>query len=303
MPNPDQATTTLPTDALLGKVLVDGDLSKLNPTQRLDYYKSVCESVGLNPLTKPFDYIKLSGRLTLYARKDATDQLRRMYGISITDVKITHTDTGLITVRATGSDNTGRSDVELGSVAVKNLGGEALANAEMKALTKAKRRLTLSLCGLGMLDETEVVTIPGAEVVEATVEQIPPPPEQEEEEETPAPKAEAQSSPYYRYLGKCQELKSELGKERYYEVLATNKLNKSSEVKRSDTSTMANVIHDLMDAAKPITVRIKEQEEKLGLTPKQIESRRTPILSCWNGLEQNDPETLRTYYDSITAEK
>jgi len=40
--------------------------------------------------------------------------------------------------------------------------GEALANALMKASTKAKRRLTLSLCGLGFLDETEVGTIPGA---------------------------------------------------------------------------------------------------------------------------------------------
>ena len=38
-----------------------------------------------------------------------------------------------------------------------------MANARMKALTKAKRRLTLSLCGLGMLDETEVVSIPGAQ--------------------------------------------------------------------------------------------------------------------------------------------
>ena len=32
----------------------------------------------------------------------------------------------------------------------------------MKAETKAKRRATLSICGLGLLDETEVSTIPGA---------------------------------------------------------------------------------------------------------------------------------------------
>ena len=30
----------------------------------------------------------------------------------------------------------------------------------MKAETKAKRRVTLSICGLGMLDETEVETVP-----------------------------------------------------------------------------------------------------------------------------------------------
>ena len=32
----------------------------------------------------------------------------------------------------------------------------------MKAETKAKRRATLSICGLGMLDETEIETIPDA---------------------------------------------------------------------------------------------------------------------------------------------
>ena len=32
----------------------------------------------------------------------------------------------------------------------------------MKAETKAKRRVTLSICGLGMLDETEVESIPDA---------------------------------------------------------------------------------------------------------------------------------------------
>jgi len=35
----------------------------------------------------------------------------------------------------------------------------------MKAVTKAKRRLTLSLCGLGWLDETEIETIPDAKPV------------------------------------------------------------------------------------------------------------------------------------------
>ena len=40
--------------------------------------------------------------------------------------------------------------------------GDTLANALMKASTKAKRRATLSICGLGVLDESEIETIPGA---------------------------------------------------------------------------------------------------------------------------------------------
>src|SRR5262249_53952504 len=37
----------------------------------------------------------------------------------------------------------------------------------MRALTKAKRRVTLSICGLGMLDESEIESIKGAERVES----------------------------------------------------------------------------------------------------------------------------------------
>ena len=47
-------------------------------------------------------------------------------------------------------------------MAIAGLKGDALANGLMKAETKAKRRCTLSLCGLGMLDESEIETIPGA---------------------------------------------------------------------------------------------------------------------------------------------
>jgi len=43
-------------------------------------------------------------------------------------------------------------------VSKKDMQGN-LGNVQMKAVTKAKRRLTLSLCGLGWLDETEVETI------------------------------------------------------------------------------------------------------------------------------------------------
>jgi hypothetical protein len=45
-------------------------------------------------------------------------------------------------------------------VSLHNLKGEALANAIMKCETKAKRRVTLSICGLGLLDELDVETLP-----------------------------------------------------------------------------------------------------------------------------------------------
>ena len=63
--------------------LVTNDLSKLTTEQRLNYYRSVCESVGLNSLTQPLSYINLNGKLTLYAKRDATDQLRKIHKVSI----------------------------------------------------------------------------------------------------------------------------------------------------------------------------------------------------------------------------
>lgn len=148
---------------LLEQVVVNGDLARLTPNQRLDYYRQVCQSMGLNPLSKPFDYIDLKGKLTLYAKKDATDQLRKIHGVSIDDVDIQETQNGF-RVKVKGHDRNGRSDVEIGCVAKNDMGGN-IQNAEMKAVTKAKRRLTLSLCGLGWLDESEVETIPDARPV------------------------------------------------------------------------------------------------------------------------------------------
>ncbi len=142
------------------RVLITGDLGKLTPEQRVSYYSSVCKSVGLNHLTNPFAYIKLNGKLVLYALKGCTDQLRKVNSISIEIVDRSQIgDIYTVTARATCK---GRTDEDEGSVSTKGLYGEALANQHMKALTKAKRRVTLSLVGLGMLDSTETETIPGA---------------------------------------------------------------------------------------------------------------------------------------------
>ncbi|RTH04548.1 hypothetical protein CSW50_02410 [Thermus scotoductus] len=179
---------------VLEKVVVQGDLSKLTPQERVLYYRQVCESLGLNPLTRPFDYIVLNGKLTLYARKDATDQLRRIHGISVHIVGREFVDAlGLyvVTARATAPD--GRTDEAVGAVSVKGLSGENLANAIMKAETKAKRRVTLSLVGLGWTDESEVDSIPGATRVEVDMEtgEILSPPAQATAPE-PAPQTEKQ---------------------------------------------------------------------------------------------------------------
>jgi hypothetical protein len=153
---------------VLETVMLGGDLSVLSPENRVVYYQKVCESLGLNPLTKPFEYMKLQNKLTLYARKDATEQLRKLHNISI-EVRTREVIEDCYCVWAKATDKHGRCDESMGAVSITGLKGEARANAMMKAETKAKRRVTLSIAGLGMLDEHEVETIPGVVVGEPVV--------------------------------------------------------------------------------------------------------------------------------------
>ena len=155
------------------KVLLKGDLSDLTPAERVFYYNETCRSLGLNPLTKPFDYIPTEQGLKLYPNKDCAAQLRSKYGVSL---RITSRESQgqmyVVTVQAQLAD---RTDESVGAVALvkeqgewktgqngkkyfvpngqtKALSPEAQANAVMRAETKAKRRATLSICGLGMFD-------------------------------------------------------------------------------------------------------------------------------------------------------
>ena len=156
------ATVEPNTDASsVERVIATGDLAKLTPAERVNYYQATCRSLGLNPLTQPFQYITLNGKLTLYARRDCTDQLRKLHGVSI--VGLEEKQVGdIFVIKAHARDQKGREDCSTGAVSLKGLAGDALANALMKAETKAKRRVTLSVCGLGFLDETEVETVADA---------------------------------------------------------------------------------------------------------------------------------------------
>ena len=151
----------------LERVLIEGDLCRLTEEERMSFYGSVCRSLGLNPLTQPFAFLRLSGKLVFYARKACTDQLRKLHGVSIISVETSSQD-GLFIATAKAVDRHGREDCDMGFAALGSLKGENLGNAMLKAVTKAKRRTTLSICGLGMLDETEVedITVRDKAVIE-----------------------------------------------------------------------------------------------------------------------------------------
>lgn len=151
------------------KVLMSGDLSSLTTEQRLTYVNGVCKSLGVNPLTKPFEYIKFQGKTILYATRGCADQLRKIHNVSIDEIK--KEKIGDLYVVTAAASIGSRKDIATAALETKNLQGTDLANALMKTETKAKRRVTLSICGLGCLDESEVAdateTIVQEKVIEA----------------------------------------------------------------------------------------------------------------------------------------
>ena len=166
MPTPNTLAVVPPSvpetpAAILEQVLAEGDLERLTNEQRVTYIMNLCRSLGINPLTRPFQYIKLSGKLTLYATKGATDQIRNARKVSISKLERRLED-GIYIVTAHARTQDGVEDVDEAAVSVQGLQGENLSNAMMKCTTKAKRRVTLSICGLNMMDETEVDSVPAA---------------------------------------------------------------------------------------------------------------------------------------------
>lgn len=140
--------------------LMKNDFGRLTPDDKVVLYKRVCESVGLNPYTQPFGfYRQKDGSEKMYAQRNCADQLRFIHGVSLLEMREEHKD-DIFSVIVTMQTRDGRKDIDRGDVFVAGLKGVDLANARMRAMTKAKRRCTLSICGLGWLDESEVQDAP-----------------------------------------------------------------------------------------------------------------------------------------------
>lgn len=137
------------------------EIKDLNGVEQTELKTAIAKALGLNPLTRPVEIITLSGKPTLYVTRGGTDQLRMIRKINVAKLEKEHQG-DLYVVTATVSDASGRQDMSTAAVSLKGLQGDALANAIMKCETKAKRRATLSFGGLGLLDELEIETIPGA---------------------------------------------------------------------------------------------------------------------------------------------
>ena len=135
--------------AAIEQALSIGDLSKMPAHVRVAYYLSACHSLGLNPFTRPLIAMKTqSGEMHLYATAACAEQLRKRDRISMR-VKERLKEDGLYIVTVEASTPDGRVEESQGIVEITNLKGQALATALMRCETKAKRRATMAICGMG----------------------------------------------------------------------------------------------------------------------------------------------------------
>lgn len=157
-------------ETIIESLILRGDISGLTSKQKVEFYKVYCERIGLDPTAQPFKILKLQGKETLYLDRSGAQQLNKLHRVShqITSREKAD-DLYIVTARASSGE---RFTESIGAVNIKGFIGDALANAMMKAETKAKRRATLDLLGLGILDETEVETIPKAEILNISGENI-----------------------------------------------------------------------------------------------------------------------------------
>ena len=167
--------------AAIEKALTIGDVSKMTPEVRVQFYRALCASCGLNVLTRPFILLKTqSGELTWYATVGAAEQLRKLHRVSTSILSRERTEEGLYIVTVQASAPDGRQEESQGIVFVGGLKGQELGNAMMRCGSKALRRVTLAICGLGMAGaEEESGQVIAFDPQTGTVELPPPAPEAE----------------------------------------------------------------------------------------------------------------------------
>lgn len=143
--------------------IINGDLSGLTASQRQRRYRECCEAAGLDPRSRPLEYLRLDNRLMLYAKASAADQLisNRKLTVEIVDRRL-DPGLGIFEVRCRVKFPDGQHVEDFAALDVGGQQEERLCQSLMKTITRAKRRAVLSACGLAMLDESELASIPDA---------------------------------------------------------------------------------------------------------------------------------------------
>ena len=149
------------TQGAIERAILAGNLQSLTEIERLQYNFALCRSLGLNPLTRPIDYIVQDGKMSPYINATGIAQIRAIHGIATKIIDRQTDKTHLHYVTAIATDSKGRSEESTAIISLcdrygKVLLGQKRANKMMSAETKAKRRVTLALVGIPWADGGKV---------------------------------------------------------------------------------------------------------------------------------------------------
>lgn len=150
---------------IVRKVALSGNLKPLSESERWSYYEAYCKHLGLEPTTRPFDIMERDGKVSLYPNANCAAQLGEKMHLSFPEYKTEVIADCVFVYRVLAKTEDGREAWGTGAVPMGKLPLE-IASAIKKAETQAKRRVTLSLGGLGLTDSDEMADI-GASVAMA----------------------------------------------------------------------------------------------------------------------------------------
>lgn len=142
------------TTAFQQAVAANRDTAGLRPEHRGALLNELARALKLNPLTKPVIFLKTGQGESIYVTRQGADQIAARLKLNREVIegpdarKIGNIEVAFCRVRVTAPD--GRSETSTATLAFSDP-----AMILMKVETKAKRRATLSIAGLGMLSEED----------------------------------------------------------------------------------------------------------------------------------------------------
>jgi len=153
----------------MSKLKIQHDLQSLGKDEAAQYLREISDFLSLDPDLNAFDLIWMPNptgqgqTLCVYARRGTCELLRAKHEIEILDQNEGLVE-GSYVVRVKGRNKAGRVEIAIGSRSLEGLKGRDRDDAIMTASTRALQRLTMQFTGLGILSESEVVSVMGQPV-------------------------------------------------------------------------------------------------------------------------------------------
>lgn len=150
----------------LVKATLSQDWGRTNDQVKVRFIAHLCNQLSIPAVMNPFIFIKTKNGQKLYTPSEGAYLIASKNRIS-TKIKDRSYDKErqIYSVTVECSTPDGRTSEDIGHMFLGGLQGENLANAMMKAETKAKRRAILSTVGLSVLTEDAIPYVTSDSVV------------------------------------------------------------------------------------------------------------------------------------------